>query len=170
MGDGQKDFSALSIKNCNLDWCCTPKIIKEPNNLCEDILQSTLMLLCGIELLLHLSGCRIEVVASPYLGLSSQFTAGVPLAPLSSGSAHWAIWRHGDATHESPQTGRNAAVPDRLCTASDECRRCRRHPRRSDGRGGWGWWCAPVCCFYSELWWKNAKCMNLICKGRIDTL
>lgn len=87
-----------------------------------------------------------------YLGLCVQFTAAAQLVLLNSGSAHWAIWHHGDATRASPPTGTSVAGPGCRCTASGGCRLCRRHPHRSDGHGDWVWWCALVCCFYSALW------------------
>ncbi len=123
----------------------------------KELLQSTIILTSSINLLLRPSDCPNIEVLSPHLGLGCQFTAGVQLALLSSGSAHWAIWHRGDATHASPLTGRSAAGPGCRCTALGGCRRCRRPPHQSDGRGGWGLWCALACCFYSALWeWKCA--------------
>lgn len=112
---------------------------------------------------LMLSTSYYHLWIQPHLGLDFPFTAAVPPVLLNSGSERWATWRRADATHGSLPTGRSAVGLGRRCTASDGCRRCRRHLRRSGARGGWGWWCAPVCCFYSEL--RENKGAKLLLKG-----
>lgn len=76
---------------------------------------------------------------------------GVLLVPLSSGSGCSATWCLGDATHGSPPTGWTLVDPGRPQTGWGGCRRCRRHPRRLSGRGGWGSWCGLAYCSWPEL-------------------
>ena len=71
--------------------------------------------------------------------------------PLSSGSGCSATCCPGGARPESPPTGWSAAGPVRPRTGSGGCKRCRRRPLRSGGRGGWGWSCGWVCCSWPKL-------------------
>lgn len=83
---------------------------------------------------------------------------------LSSGSGRFATGSPCGAILWSLLIGWSGDGPARRRTASGGCRRCRRLPRRSDGRGGWGWWCAPACCFYSALWGRKTLWLSCLQK------